>query len=111
MKELLPSLMERWIAIVRPLRAINTGKDSLKVIIIGLRNRIEFMRVAAGAMNRGADERRHRCHYHVVSIEIFCGELVDRVIENAHLGAFIPRSGSDKSGGDDSPRIIRGQNI
>ena len=36
----------------------HAGEDGLKAIIIGLRDRIEFVVVAAGAAERQAEERR-----------------------------------------------------
>ena len=48
---------------------IDAGEDGLQRVVIGLRDRIELVIVAAGAMDRRAGEGRHDIGDHVVAIE------------------------------------------
>ena len=74
--------MHRRISVVNAVSAIHAGEYCLQCVIVALRNRIEFVIVATGALNGRARERlHHRCH-HVVPIQIPPDLPVNRVLSD-----------------------------
>ena len=61
--------MDLRVVVIGPVGAIDTGEDRLQAVVVRLLDRIELVIVAAGAVDRQADERRHGRHHHVVAIE------------------------------------------
>src|SRR5262245_31093859 len=68
--EFFAALPHRWIRIEGALGASYAGKHGLQPVVIALRERIELVFMAAGAVDGHAEERRRDSRYHVVAIEI-----------------------------------------
>ena len=96
-QQLPPALVDRRIGIEWPFGPIDAGQHGLQGVVVGLRDRIELVIVAAGAMDRRAGEGRHEVGDHVVAIEHLGQLLVDRVVDDAHQRAFVPRARRQKT--------------
>ena len=86
-------------AIVGPVGAVHAGEDRLQAVVILLRDRVELVVVAAGAMRRHADERGHGGHHHVVAIQQARDVLVGGAFAQFRVADEIPRAGGDEAGG------------
>ncbi len=81
---------------------LNSGEDRLQTIVIGLRNRIEFVVVAAGAMGGKAQEGGHGVCHHVVSVDQARLLLINCSFAQLDLAYEIPRAGDDEPGRNDA---------
>ena len=84
-------------AIVRAVGAIDAGEDRLQAVIIFLRDRIELVIVAAGAVDGQADEGDIVRRHHVVAIEERAIVLVDRALAQFDMADEVPRPGGDEA--------------
>ena len=87
-------------ALVGPVAAIDAREDGLEAVIVGLRDRVELVVVAAGAVDGHADEGRHRAGDHVVAVEQPGLELVDGPFAQLDVADEVPRAGGDEPGCD-----------
>src|SRR5439155_26973427 len=52
-----------------PVAAVHSGEYGLETVVVALRNRVELVVVAAGAVGGEAGERGHGVAQHVVAVE------------------------------------------
>ena len=96
-------------ALVRPVAAIDAGEDGLETVVVGLRDRVELVIVAAGAVDGQAHEGGHRAGDHVVAVEQPRLQLVDRPFAQLDVADEVPRPGGDEAGRDRTPFGSPGQ--
>ena len=84
---------------------LDTGKDGLEPVVVGLWNGIELVVVAAGTADGEAQKRRARRAHHVVEL---VGSLVggEHRVGGLHL---IPGAADDESGGDVGAATVAGE--
>ena len=87
------------------LAMLDTGKDGLEPVVVGLRNRIKLVVVAAGTADGEAQKRRAGRAHHVVEL---VGPLVGRQhrVGGLHL---VPGAADDESGGDVGATTVAGK--
>ena len=91
--------MEGRIGVVGTVGPVDAGKHRLEGVIVALRDRIELVIVAAGAMDGEALEGAHHRHHVVVAIEVLRHEMVDGVLTNADHEGVVPGAGGEEAEG------------
>ena len=92
-----PSHMRRHIRIVRPVRAVHPREDRLQRVVIPLRDGVELMIVAAGAVNGETLESAHHRRHHVIAVEHLREPMVEGIFAHPHHQRLIPRPGGEKT--------------
>ena len=83
--------------VVRAVGAIHSGEDRLQTIIMLLRVRIEFVIVAARALDGGTGERVERVAHHFIAINVARDAAVDLGFRNFNVPDEIPRAGGNEA--------------
>ena len=86
-----PALGDRGITVVRLVGPVQSGKIRLQAVIVGLRNRIEFVVVALRAADRQAVERLDGIADHIVAIQVPRNFAVVLCFGNLGVTNQIPR--------------------
>ena len=103
--------MHGWVGIVNAVGPVHAGKHRLQCIVLGLVDRIEFMVVTAGALDRDAGESLHHGRDHVVAVEVAANLPVDRVLADVPQRTFIPRPGGNEAERYRRLRIVREEHV
>ncbi len=77
---------------------IEGGKDRLQAVIVFLRDRIELVVVAAGALHGEAAKRVEGRGDHVVAVEVAGDPAVDLGLRHFRMADEVPRPGRDETG-------------
>ena len=96
-QQILPSRMRRHIRMVRPVRTVHTREDRLQRVVVPLRDGVELMIVAAGAVDGETLESAHHRRHHVIAVEHLSEAMVEGIFAHAHHQGLIPRPGGEKT--------------
>ena len=102
-------LRERGIADIAR-AALQPGEHGGEAVVILLRNFIELVIVATGAVDGHGGGGGHHLRHHVIQIQR-AGAPTQNGAPRFHLPDKIPRAGREKAGGDHRIGIIRPQHI
>ena len=103
--------MNGRIGVVGTVGPVDAGKHRLKGVIVALRDRIELVIVAAGAMDGEALEGAHHRHHVVVAIEVLRHEMVDGVLTDADHEGVVPGAGGEEAEGRNRLWIIGEEDV
>ena len=82
---------------VRAVGTIHSSKDGLQAVIMLLRVRIEFVIVAARALDGGTGESVERVAHHFIAINVARDAAVDLGFRNFNVPDEIPRAGGNEA--------------
>jgi hypothetical protein len=103
--------MEGRIGVVGTVGPIDAGEHRLEGVVVALRNRIELVVVAAGAVDGEALEGTHDRHHVVVAIEVLRHEMVDGVFADADHERVVPGASSEEAEGRNRLRLVGKENV
>ena len=89
--------VQRVVAVVFPVGAVERGEDGLQRVVVLLRDGIEFVIVALRAVDRGAAKGADRVCDHVVAIEVARDFAVGLCLRHLGVADVIPRPGGDEA--------------
>ena len=95
----------------RDIAAANAREDGLQAVVIVLRDRVELVVVAAGALDRQPLEGVEDGGDDVVAVEVTADFAVDRVLADVAQRALVPRPGREKAQGRDEFWLVREEDI
>ena len=99
------------IGITRPVGAVHASEDRLQAVIFLLRDRVEFVIMAARAMDGQAQECGHGVHHHIVAIVVARDQAIGLAFRQFNMPDKIPRPGGDETGGHNAVGIARKQHV
>ena len=97
--------------VVGAIAFIGARENRLQAVVLVLRNRVELVVVAASAVDRRADKRGHHGGDDVIAVQVAADLAVERVFADVAQRAFVPRPGSEETGGHGCPRIVRKEHV
>jgi hypothetical protein len=103
--------MDGGIKIIAAVGLVHARKNSLKGVIIALRNRIELVIMAARTLHRAAGEGLHHGGDDVIAIQVTANLAVNRIFANVAQRALVPRACGQKSERDDGFGCIRVERV
>ena len=89
--QFLPTPARARVQFKRHLTATDASEHRLEAVILFLRDGVELVIVAAGALHREAGEGVHHGRDDVVAVEVACNFAVNAVFANVAKRTFIPR--------------------
>ena len=100
-----------WLRIIFFVRAIDSGENGLKTVVVLHGNRVELVIVALGALDSEAIERLNRVHDHVVTVQVARDFAVDFRLRHLLVANQVPRAGGEEAQGLDAVTSKGKQNI
>ena len=82
---------------ILPILAVDRRKDRLQRVVVVLRDGVELVVVALGAVDRDARERADRVGHHVVAVEVAGDLAVGLGLRHLAVADQVPRSGGDEA--------------
>ena len=95
--ELVALVFNVGMQIVSTICAVNCGKQRLQSVVVLLCDRIEFVVVAASALNGHTAECIQRIGHHVIAVEIASHLAVNLCLRDFHVTDVIPRASGDET--------------
>ena len=89
-------LPHRGLGVIVPVLPVEGRKHGLERVVVVLRDRIELVVVALGALDRDARERADRVGHHVVAVEVPGDLAVGLRLGHLTVADLIPRAGGDE---------------
>ena len=85
------------IAGILPILAVDRREDGLQRVVVVLRDGVELVVVALGAVDRDARERADRVGHHVVAVEVASDLAVGLGLRHLAVADQVPRAGGDET--------------
>ena len=104
-------LLDLWVKVIRPFRAINRSEDRLQVVVMLLSKRIELVVVALRALDRHRTKRVERVADHLIAVRMPSDFAIDLGLRHFGMPDPIPRSRRDEAQPQDAVRSARKKHI